>query len=90
MCLCSLNDLIEEVPRPRGDKPIKCKEIIEYVSREDNNELKALSMDDGNEDDEENGGEEEDADGGSCRGVPAGTPSQQPQWPSPPAHPRQQ
>merc|ERR1712066_473258 len=33
-CLCSLNDLKEEVPRPREGKQLKSKTIVETVMKE--------------------------------------------------------
>merc|ERR1712066_737418 len=54
-CLCSLNDLKEEVPRPRGDKPLKCKEIVEYVTREEND----MNINDDEQDVHEDGEEDE-------------------------------
>lgn len=38
-CLCSLNDLIDETPRPREGKNIKSKKIIEYVAKTQVNNL---------------------------------------------------
>merc|ERR1712159_26770 len=32
-CLCSLTDLEDELPRPRENKELKCKEIVEYVTK---------------------------------------------------------
>ena len=38
-CLCSLADLQDENPRPRVDKPLKSKKIIEYVAKQQINNL---------------------------------------------------
>ena len=55
-CLCSLNDLKEEVPRPREGKEIKSRELVETVTK--HTTTNALFGDDDKENNGENNADE--------------------------------
>lgn len=60
-CICSLNDLQDEIPRPREGKTIKTRQVVEYVAKTQVNNLFNTENENSEKEEEEDPGFSETA-----------------------------